>query len=263
MGKALLASVDGDIEAPERAVIGVSDDGLLRGDGVFEVVKLYEGLPFRLRDHLDRLGRSADAIALHFDPSALEREIAAILQRRPDPAGSLRALVTRGGRRILIVEADVEWADSARVALIAAEPATLLTGVKSISYAANMHATRRAGEQGADEAVLISSDDRVLEAPTAAIFWADPEGRLHTPSLAEGILDSITRAVLLEELPVTEGSYPSAALRGASEAFLASTTREIQPVAAIDGVEPAKVDGAAADAARAVLKSAVERELNR
>ncbi len=260
MANAILASIDGTVGPPDRVSIPVTDDGLLRGDGAFEVIKLYAGRPFRLRSHLDRLGRSAAAIHLDYDPPALEAEIAAMLAQGADPHGCLRVVLTRGGRRVLMVEQTPGWDAAVRISLLAAEPATLLTQVKSISYAANMEATRIAVERGADEAVLVSHDDRVLEAPTASVVWSDAEGRLHTPALAEGILDSITREVLLEELPVAEGSYRSEQLRAASEAFLASTTREIQPISAIDGIGLPRIDGTAADAARAVLRSAIERE---
>ena len=77
-------------------------------------------------------------------------------------------------------------------------------------------------------------DGIVLEAPTSTIFWADADGALRTPSIESGILESITRARLIEALQVEEGELPVAELTGANEAFLASTTREVQPVAAID-----------------------------
>ncbi|HWT90349.1 MAG TPA: aminotransferase class IV, partial [Solirubrobacterales bacterium] len=74
-----LASVDGKIAPTAEATIGLKDDGLYRGDGAFEVIRLYEGKPFALVDHLDRLERSAGAIELSFDRAALEAEIGALL----------------------------------------------------------------------------------------------------------------------------------------------------------------------------------------
>jgi branched-chain amino acid aminotransferase len=263
MANAILASIDGEVDTADAVRLPVTDDGFLRGDGAFELIKLYEGVPFRLREHLDRLRRSADSIHLAIDEEALEREIERVLEREAAPEGCLRIVVTRGGHRILIVEEKPEWPATARVHLVSADHATLLAGVKSISYAANMAATRLAQNEGSDEAILISDDGRVLESPTASIFWADSSGRLHTPSLSEGILDSITRDVVLSELPADQGSYPAEDLKGASEAFLASTTREIQPIAAIDGVELPRVDSTAANAARAVLRAAIEREVAR
>ena len=113
----------------------------------------------------------------------------------------------------------------------------ILNGVKSLSYAANMQATRLAKAKGADEAVLVRPDGTVLEPPTSSIFWVSAEGELRTPALDDGVLESITRDRLVKALDVEEGSWPVDDLRAAGEAFLASTTREIQAVAAIDGDE--------------------------
>jgi branched-chain amino acid aminotransferase len=113
----------------------------------------------------------------------------------------------------------------------------ILDGVKSLSYGANMHATRLAQSRGADEALLVRPNGTVLEAPTSSIFWASREGELRTPALGAGILDSITRRVVVAEVEVVEGQFELADLLGAGEAFLASTTREVQPVATVDDVE--------------------------
>ena len=100
-----------------------------------------------------------------------------------------------------------------------------------------MLATRLAKEQGADEAVLVRPDGIVLEPPTSSIFWV-AEGALRTTALAEGVLASITRDRLLKAVPgIEEGAWTLDQVKRASEAFLASTTREIQAVASIDGVE--------------------------
>ena len=133
----------------------------------------------------------------------------------------------------------------------------ILNGVKSISYAANQQATRIATDRGADEAVLVRPDGVVLEAPTSSVFWVSPEGGLRTPSLEVGILESITRALLARELHVEEGAWPIDDLLAADEAFLASTTREVQAISAIDAHPLAAVPGertvAASDAFARVL----------
>jgi branched-chain amino acid aminotransferase len=98
-----------------------------------------------------------------------------------------------------------------------------------------MQATRIAKGKGADEAVLIRPDGTVLEPPTSSIFWVSPEGGLRTPALTDGVLESITRDRLIKAMDVEEGSWHVDDLHAASEAFLASTTREIQAVAAVDG----------------------------
>ncbi|HEY8808542.1 MAG TPA: aminotransferase class IV, partial [Solirubrobacterales bacterium] len=93
-----LASVDGRISSTAEAMVPMKDDGLYRGDGAFEVIRLYEGRPFALGDHLDRLERSSAAIRLEFDRGRLEQEIDALLAEAGGPDGQLRLIVTRGGR---------------------------------------------------------------------------------------------------------------------------------------------------------------------
>jgi len=232
-----LASVDGRIAPTAEATVPLKDDGLYRGDGAFEVIRLYGGRPFALGDHLDRLERSAGAIQLEFDRFALEREVEALLAELGDTDGQLRLIVTRGGRRIAATEPLPPHAEALRLATVTYSPSVILNGVKSLSYAANMQATRLAQAQGADEAVLVQPDGTVLEPPTSSVFWVSPQGSLRTPALDAGVLESITRDRLVKALEVEEGSWPVADLRAAGEAFLASTTREVQAVASIDGAE--------------------------
>ena len=234
-GFAELASVDGRISPTAEATIGLKDDGLYRGDGAFEVIRLYAGKPFALVDHLDRLKRSAAAIELEFGRAALEAEIEALLAQAGPVEGQLRLIVTRGGRRIAATEPIPPHPEAVRLQTVTYCPTVILNGVKSLSYAANMQATRIAKAEGADEAVLVRPDGTVLEPPTSSIFWVSPEGELRTPALTDGVLESITRDRMVKALQVEEGSWNVDDLRAASEAFLASTTREIQAVAAVDG----------------------------
>ncbi|HEV7399668.1 MAG TPA: aminotransferase class IV [Solirubrobacterales bacterium] len=256
-----LASVDGTISPTGEAMVPLKDDGLYRGDGAFEVIRLYEGTPFALVDHLDRLERSASAIELEFDRPALESEIEALLTELGDADGQLRLIVTRGGRRLAMTEPIPAHADTVRVATVTYCPTVILNGVKSLSYAANMQSTRLAKARGADEAVLVQPDGIVLEPPTSAIFWVSPQGALRTPALENGVLESITRDRLVKALDVEEGAWPVADLRSAKEAFLASTTREIQAVAAIDGTNLPEAPGPRTREAQAAFKETLGREL--
>ena len=256
-----LASVDGRISPTGEAMVPMKDDGLYRGDGAFEVIRLYEGRPFALVDHLDRLGRSAAAIELEFDRAALEREIDALLAEAGEPDGQLRLIVTRGGRRIAAIEPIPPHAETVRVATVTYSPTVILNGVKSLSYAANMQATRLAKGQGADEAVLVTPDGTVLEPPTSAIFWVSPQGTLRTPALDNGVLESIPRDRLVKALHVEEGAWPVADLRSAGEAFLASTTREIQAVSAIDGNDLAEAPGPRTREAQEAFAATLGKEL--
>jgi len=242
-------------------MVPMKDDGLYRGDGAFEVIRLYDGKPFALADHLDRLGRSAAAIELRFDRAALESEVAALLEQAGDVDGQLRLIVTRGGRRIAATEPIPSHGETLSLAIVTYNPTVILNGVKSLSYAANMQASRLAKAQGADEAVLVRPDGIVLEPPTSAIFWASAAGALRTPALDDGVLESITRDRLIKALDVEEGSWQVEDLRAANEAFLASTTREIQPVAAIDGKNLSAAPGPRTVEAQRAFAETLGREL--
>lgn len=230
-----LASVDGAITLAAHATIPATDEGLLRGDGVFEVIRVYDGKPFALGAHLQRLERSALNLRLPLDLESVRAEAARLLAH----AGSgpdhdlLRIVVTRGGRRVLLTEPLPPSRERVRLGSVTYAPTRVLDGVKSLSYAANMLASRVARERGFDEALLVTPHGRVLEAPTSSIFWIK-DGELFTPPLADHILASITRALVIDATGASERACTLDDLTTADEAFLASTTREVQPVAQID-----------------------------
>jgi branched-chain amino acid aminotransferase len=231
-----LTSIDGEIVPAEQASIPASDEGLLRGDGVFEVVRLYAGRPFALAEHLTRMEGSAANLRLPAEVATLRAEVEALLDRAGPVEALLRLVITRGGRRLAFIEPLPEHPESIRLATVTYAPTRVLDGIKSLSYAGNMLTTRLAKERGADEALLVTPHGRVLEGPTSTFMWAR-DGRLRTPPLADHILDSITRRLLLEELEISEEPCTLDDLAGADEAFLTSTVREVQAVSAIDEAE--------------------------
>jgi branched-subunit amino acid aminotransferase/4-amino-4-deoxychorismate lyase len=231
----VLACLDGRVLDAAEARLPVTDDGLLRGDGVFEVVRVYAGRPFALGDHLARMADSAAGLRLELDVDAVRADVITLLAAAPGHDGAARLLATRGGHRIALLEALADRPASVAVASVTYAPTRLLDGIKSLSYAANMLAGRVAQERGADEALLVTPHGRVLEGPTRALFYV-LDGALCTPPLDDHILDSITRRRLLGLFDVQERPTPLTDLERASEAFLASTTREVLPVHAIDGV---------------------------
>jgi branched-chain amino acid aminotransferase len=235
IGDQSLASLDGEIMPATEAMIPATDEGLIRGDGVFEVIRVYDGRPFAFDEHLRRLERSATNLRLPLDLEAVRAEAHRILAYAgvgPDHA-TLRVLVTRGGRRLMLTEPLAETPERVRLGSITYAPTRLLDGIKSLSYAPNMLASRLARERGFDEALLVTPHGRVLEAPTSSIFWVAGE-ELLTPPLDDHILASITRAHVIELTGASERVCTLEDLASADEAFLASTTREVQPVAAVD-----------------------------
>jgi branched-chain amino acid aminotransferase len=257
---ALLAIIDGEVMPPAEALLSVTDEGLLRGDGVFEVVRLYDGRPFALDDHLARMQGSADGIRLPFDVEAMRADIATLLAAGDPGDAVLRVLVTRGGRRIGLIEELKELPATLALATVTYSPTRLLDGIKSLSYGANMLATRLAKEQGADEALLVTPHGRVLEAPTCSFFYSLDGTSLVTPPLDDHILASITRKRLLAVTGATERVTARDDLADVKEAFLASTLREVHPVHAIDG-RPIDAPGQATSAAAEGVREHIVAEL--
>jgi branched-chain amino acid aminotransferase len=254
-GATSLASLDGEIMGAAEAMIPVTDEGLVRGDGVFEVIRVYDGQPYAFDAHLARLSRSAQNIRLPLDLESVRADAFRLLAEAgtgPDHE-CLRIMITRGGRRILLTETMVTVPDPARVMSITYSPTRILDGIKSLSYAANMLAGRLAREQGFDEAILVTPHGRVLEAPTSSLFYVS-DGRLLTPPLDEHILASITRALVIEVTEAEERPCTLEELYQADEVFLASTVREVQRISAVDDREypgPTPVSDSARDAVMA------------
>jgi branched-chain amino acid aminotransferase len=232
---ASLASIDGLVTLASEAMIPATDEGLLRGDGAFEVIRVYDGQAFALEEHLRRLERSASNLRLPLDVEAVRADAHRLLAHAGGGADheALRIVITRGGRRLLLTEPVPEVRESVRLSSITYSPTRLLDGVKSLSYAANMLASRLARERGFDEALLVTPHGRVLEAPTSTIFWVK-DGDVLTPPLDEHILASITRRIVIEQSGAAEKSCTIEELDKADEAFLASTIREVQAIAAVD-----------------------------
>ncbi len=189
----------------------------------------------------------------------LEADIDVLLTRAPTGYSVVRVILTRGGRRLCRLESRGDpdaVTRPARLLPVAYDPSVLLDGVKSLSYAANMLASRKAEAAGCDEALLVRSDGVVLEGPTCSIFWVRDD-RLRTPALETGILAPITRRVILESMQAQEGAFPLEDLLGAEEAFLASTARYAQPIATIGQVVLAGAPGRQTRLAQGVIERAM------
>jgi branched-chain amino acid aminotransferase len=231
-----LACLDGELMLASEATVPATDEGLLRGDGIFEVIRVYDGRPFAIEDHLKRLEQSAGNLRLPLDLEAVRADAFRLLAAAGAgaPHQLLRIVVTRGRRRLLLTEPLPPTPDRARLTAITYAPTRILDGIKSLSYAANMLARRLAQERGYDEALLVTPHGRVLEAPTSSVFWVC-DGEILTPPLDDHILASITRARVIEVMGAREQACTLEDILEADEVFLASTVREVQPVVAVDG----------------------------
>jgi branched-chain amino acid aminotransferase len=263
LNRAMLASLNGQILPAEEAYVPITDDGLLRGDGVFEVVRLYGGVPYALDEHLERMTNSAEGLRLPFDASIFEAEVVALLAAADAGDDMVRMVCTRGGARIITVEQLPAVPETLALITIRYSPTRVMNGIKSLSYGANMLVSRLAKEQGGDEGLLVTPHGRVLEGPRQS-FVASLDGEtLVTPPIDDHVLDSITRRRLLESGLVTERPISADELPFATEAFLASTTREVHGVHSIDGVAlpvaPGPLTQRAAEAIHEVIAAALRQ----
>src|SRR3954465_8153558 len=200
----MLRILDGTVLPADEIHIPARDEGLLRGDGVFEAMRLYDGHPFAIGDHLERMARSARNLPLPFGAEAVRGDVHALLEAGRPTDGVVRVLVTRGGHRIGFLEPLPQLPETLALKTVTYAPTRILDGVKSLSYGANMLATRLAEQDGADEALLVTPHGRVLEAPTSSFFCSLDGSTLVTPPLADHILDSITRRRLLRSSDIAE-----------------------------------------------------------
>ena len=251
-------------------VVRADDDALARGRAVFETLRVYEGRPFRLREHLARLASSAARVGLPAPPlDELARLAALALDAAATPEATLRFYWTPGApggdpTGLVLVGQVPGWIEPARAAgqkLVSLfhprrSVTWLLPATKSTSYAVNMAAEAEAKRRGADDAVFVDAEGIVLEGPVTNIWWRRGE-TLHTPSLDLGILAGETRATLLElaagcGYSVEENIAPLADLTAADEIFTSSSVREVMPVVSLDGQAVAR--GPAADELQAALR---------
>ena len=267
-----LAVVGRGVLPPDTPVLHADDEGVLRGRSVFETLRVYGGMPFSLAAHLDRLEASSALLRLPPPPrDDLERTVFEAIAAGETLDAGLRLLWTAGREgggpptAVVLVSTlppglDELRARGLRVAVVRWAAGTL-AGAKSTSYAENMAAQAEAAERGADDALLVSADGTVLEAPTSNV-WFREGSRLLTPSLALPLLAGVTRAAIARLAPqagyeVEEGSFPLDRLAAADEVFLTSSVREVAPVVAIDG-EPVGggSPGPAAEALQRALRVA-------
>jgi branched-chain amino acid aminotransferase len=260
-----LVYVNGVYESPNKASVSVFDRGFLYGDSVFETLRVYEGVPFKLRAHIERLFQSGARVGFPL-PWSYEH-LASVVQHTLHRSGLqeayMRLIATRGvggtmgldpalatdptliamalplpplpehfytqGRTAALVGADI-------IGERGTDPAA-----KTGQYLQSVMATQYAKSQGCDEAVRVDAQGRVSEASAANVF-ACFEGVWCTPPLHVGILSGITRATLLEAgaregVPMQERVFTAEDIVRAEEVFLCASVREVVPVVKI-GLHP-------------------------
>lgn len=256
------ALVDGFATPLEEARLPITDDGVARGDGAFETIGVWDGMPFRLEDHLGRLDASLEQIMLPpSDRAALVDDIGRILDDLTLDA-ALRCYVTASGTRIVTLSPQPQRPP---VRTLQSRPAPWIqptdtyppAGAKTMSYGPNMTATRAARHAGFDDALLVGHDGVVLEGPTFSVLWV-VHGVLHAVPLERGIVDSISRRSLLEiaaggAVPTVEAEATVEEVASADEVLVCSSVR---PVAAVERIDEHVLDGPVPIASR--LREALE-----
>lgn len=270
--------IDGIPWDADDAAISVFDIGFQRGYGCFEAMRTYNGLVFRLDQHLTRLEMSAMKLRL---PTPDRAVIADWCRRVAAEAGEcvVRVFISGGtdAKRLGTGSRTVVFAESANPGPAAMQLQTRtapwhsdgewfeLTGAKALSYGFNLAASVAAQEDGFDDALLMGREGHVLEGPTFSIGWI-ANGILHTPGLTLGILESITRSAVIDvaariRMDVRQGFYGLDAVLAADEVLAMSTVREVRAVGRVDDQVFSPGEGTAA--LQAGFTALVHEELGR
>jgi branched-chain amino acid aminotransferase len=250
--------MNGDLLPDDDARVSVFDHGLVVGDGVFETIKVADGVPFAMTRHLVRLRRSA--LGLGLPEPDLEQiragALAVIAESGNPPLARLRVTFT-GGKAPL----GSERGDSPATSIVAMaeqpRPAAsvdvvivpwprnergALSGLKTTSYGENVRALAYAAERGGNEAIFGNTIGQLCEGTGTNVFVVRG-GRLLTPPLSSGCLAGVTRALVIEWAGAEEEDLTLDTLASADEAFLSGTTRDVQPIRRVDGAELPSVAG--------------------
>jgi branched-chain amino acid aminotransferase len=262
------AWIDGQLlPDPTGAAISVTDHGFTVGDGVFEAVKVVDGLPFALDLHLERLARSAAGLGLpEPEDKAVRLGVEAVVRDQDLPLGRIRITYTggpaplgsgRGDEPPTLVVVAAPLTPFAATTAVATVPwprneRGAMAGVKTTSYAENVVALAEAQRRGASEAVFANLAGHLCEGTGSNVFYV-VDGELRTPTLASGCLAGVTRRLILDWYGGREVDEPIEVIAEATEVFLASTTRDVQAVHRWDDrllAAPGPITSAVADAWR-------------
>jgi len=247
----------------QEAVVSVFDHGFLYGDGIYETMRAYDGRVFMLGRHIERLARSAAFIRLHIpEPQTITDAVHATVEANDLRSAYIRVTVSRGKGPIgldpglcprptfvVIAEEFRELPESLYregvKLIIAGTRRNLIEAlnpkIKSLNFLNNILAKIEAKERGAYEAIMLNAQGFVAEGTVCNLFFVK-DGTLHTPSAEIGVLDGITRELVItlaqeNGMCVEEGSYLPDDIFSASEVFFTNTTSEVMPVSQIEDVK--------------------------
>jgi len=256
--------MNGRLVPKEEATVSVFDHGFLYGDGVFEGIRVYEGVVFRLKEHVDRLYESARTLALKIPitPKEMTDAVLKTAAANEKRDAYIRVVVSRGAGDlgidpsncagatvVVIVDAIKLYPEEIYrkgISLITASvrrtPLECMdTRVKSLNYLNNIMAKIQAKQLGSLEAVMLNTQGTIAEC-TADNFFIVKDGQVKTPDLTQGALGGITRAAVLElarkaGIPASETVLALHDAYNADECFLTGTGAEVVPVVSLDGRE--------------------------
>jgi branched-chain amino acid aminotransferase len=279
----LIVWVDGALVEEHLARISPFDHGLLTGDGVFETLRVYRGEPYCWRRHYERLARSASGMGLAIPPSpALRRAALEVIEANRFTDARLRITLTGGpsplgsdrGRAtptLILAASELPAPGPAEPVAVVTVPwprneQGALAGLKTISYGENVRALAVAAEAGAGEAIFANTRGELCEGTGTNVFVVTG-GVLRTPPESSGCLLGVTRALLLEladrlGIQAEETALPLTAVATADEAFISSSTREVQPISAVDGYPLPAAPGPVTTLLANAFRRAVAEELD-
>ena len=249
---------DGKLSEGREITLDAADRGLLLADGLFETVAVFDGTPFRLAAHWDRMAAAARTIGLALDRARLDEAAAALVATCAGSHAVLRVTVTRGagprglapapGATPTVIAGLAPWRPDMAFRSIALATSTLTrnsgsptSGIKSLAYLDNVLALRDALGRGANDALLLNQNG-VVACSTAANLFIIRGAELATPPLADGVLPGIVRSLLLEAAPrmglaAREISLSPNEVRAADAVFLTNSVRLVNAVHRIDDVD--------------------------
>lgn len=254
------AWVNGHLLAdPDDPAVPVTDRGFTVGAGVFETMKVIDGVPFALTRHLARLAEGAARLALPpLDDALVRRGVADVLAAAPLPLGRMR--ITWTGTTLAVTAQPFTAYPPTTNVVTSPWPRnerSPLAGIKCTAFADNTLSTAHAAAAGAGEAILANLKGDVCEGAGTNVFYV-LDGELRTPTRESGCLGGVTRALVLEWHGAREVDAPMSVLAEASEVFLTSSTRDVQPVHAVDG-RALEAPGPVTEAVRRVWSEQVRK----